>query len=798
MSDYLDPNNEELLKDFFAEAQGQVDTLEQNILVLENDPHNKDAVDEIFRAAHTLKGGAATVQMFELSEFTHVVEDVLDEIRTGAVKVSEAVVDTLLKSIDVIKLMLEARLEGEIYEEDIGGLKNRLTSFLATSAEPKTKPKASAAQAKAAPVSNPPSPSVTSPTKAASSLSEYEVLELKQAADGRPIYRVVVEFDEANPMNSVGGIQVFAVLKEQGSVLKTIPEFDKLYEDQFWPTVEYFVALDKDPQVVQKKCQIPDVTTKVTVQDLEKEILPAPAKAKAPEPPQAKTAESPKVPTSVPGPSVSQEESSESVKEDLPPPEEHEAAKEGKKASSAVVGSILRVDSKRIDNLLNLVSETVISKATFSQISNQFGEALTHLQEASLAFRTDLKDLLETLPQYLDQLQKGKTVKELKKDLQERYGKTFTLFDPVESQLKGTVATFRGTAQNLGRIIGELHEGVLRIRMVPISQIFSRFPRLVRDLSKTLNKKISLVIDGEETELDKSVIEDLLDPLIHCVRNAIDHGIESTSVRQERGKPEEGRVVLAARNEGNMIVIEISDDGNGIDVEAVKRKGVERGLVHPGKILSDVEAFNLIFEPGFSTAEKVTNISGRGVGLDVVRKQIEKLNGTVSIWSEKGLGSKFTIKLPLTLAIIQGLLVRVGREVYAIPITSVIDSHRIKASEIKVIDNYEVFNVRKDVVSLMRLNRLFGIEADENVPFHYVVVVGSGDKKIGLVVDALIGEEDVVIKPLKDQYTNTPGIAGATILGDGKVSLIIDVSQLLDLGLRNERTARQKRETWTK
>ncbi len=798
MSDYLDPNNEELLKDFFAEAQGQVDTLEQNILVLENDPRSKDAVDEIFRAAHTLKGGAATVQMFELSEFTHVVEDVLDEIRTGAVKVSEAVVDTLLKAIDVIKLMLEARLEGEVYEEDIGGLKNRLTSFLATNAEQKAKPKAPTAQAKAAPTPTTPARSATSPTKSASSLSEYEVLELKQAADGRPIYRVIVEFDEANPMNSVGGIQVFAVLKEQGSVLKTIPEFDKLYEDQFWPTVEYFVALDKDPQVVQKKCQIPDVTTEVTVQDLEKEVLPAPAKAKAPEPPQAKTAESPKVPTSVPGPSVSQGESSESVKEDLPPPEEHEAAKEGKKTSTAVVGSILRVDSKRIDNLLNLVSETVISKATFSQISNQFGEALTHLQEASLAFRTDLKDLLEALPQYLDELQKGKTVKELKKDLQERYGKTFTLFDPVESQLKGTVATFRGTAQNLGRIIGELHEGVLRIRMVPISQIFSRFPRLVRDLSKTLNKKISLVIDGEETELDKSVIEDLLDPLIHCVRNAIDHGIESASVRQERGKPEEGRVVLAARNEGNMIVIEISDDGNGIDVEAVKRKGVERGLVHPGKILSDVEAFNLIFEPGFSTAEKVTNISGRGVGLDVVRKQIEKLNGTVSIWSEKGLGSKFTIKLPLTLAIIQGLLVRVGREVYAIPITSVIDSHRIKASEIKVIDNYEVFNVRKDVVSLMRLNRLFGIEADENVPFHYVVVVGSGDKKIGLVVDALIGEEDVVIKPLKDQYTNTPGIAGATILGDGKVSLIIDVSQLLDLGLRNERTARQQRETWTK
>ena len=807
MSDYLDPNNEELLKDFFAEAQGQVDTLEQNILVLENDPHNKDAVDEIFRAAHTLKGGAATVQMFELSEFTHVVEDVLDEIRTGTVKVNESVVGTLLKSIDVIKLMLEARLEGEVYEEDISGLKNRLTSFLATGAEQKAKAPSKAT--KPAPVE--PVAAAIASKQSSLPLSEYEVLELKQAAEGRPIYRVMVEFDEANPMNSVGGIQVFAVLKELGSVLKTIPEFDKLYEDQFWPTVEYFVALDKDPQLVQKKCQIPDVTTLVSLQDLDKEAssVPVPKAVAQPEKAQTKSSVA-KPPASAPSVNVNQasakntgevnaiQASGESEKEALANPEEHENLKEGKKPASSVVGSILRVDSKRIDNLLNLVSETVISKATFSQISNQFGEALNHLQEASLAYRTDLKELLEALPQYLDEIQKGKTVKELKKTLQERFGKTFSLFDPVETQLKGTVATFRGTAQNLGRIIGELHEGVLRIRMVPISQIFSRFPRLVRDLSKTLNKKISLVIDGEETELDKSVIEDLLDPLIHCVRNAIDHGIENAALRQERGKPEEGRVLLSARNEGNMIVIEISDDGNGIDVEAVKQKGVERGLVHPGKILSDVEAFNLIFEPGFSTAEKVTNISGRGVGLDVVRKQIEKLNGTVSIWSEKGLGSKFTIKLPLTLAIIQGLLVRVGREVYAIPITSVIDSHRIKATEIKVIDNYEVFNVRKDVISLMRLNRLFGIEADENVPFHYVVVVGSGDKKIGLVVDALIGEEDVVIKPLKDQYTNTPGIAGATILGDGKVSLIIDVSQLLDLGLRNERTARQKRESWTK
>jgi len=334
----------------------------------------------------------------------------------------------------------------------------------------------------------------------------------------------------------------------------------------------------------------------------------------------------------------------------------------------------------------------------------------------------------------------------------------------------------------------------MRIRMVPISQIFSRFPRLIRDLSKTLNKKVNLVIEGEETELDKSVIEDLLDPIMHSVRNSVDHGIESAEERQAAGKSEEGRVLLKASNEGNMIIIEIGDDGGGIDVEAVKEKAIERGIISPNKILSDVEAYGLIFEPGFSTAKQITSISGRGVGLDVVKRSIEKLNGTVTVSSEKGKGTTFIIKLPLTLAIIQGLLVKVSEEIYSIPITSVIESLRIKPEEIKFIDNYEVINVRNDVISLLRLNRLFGIRTEEKTDYNFIVIVGSADKKMGFMVDSLIGEEDVVIKPLRDQYTNSPGIAGASILGDGSVSLIIDVSQLLELGQRKELEQRKIRE----
>lgn len=461
-------------------------------------------------------------------------------------------------------------------------------------------------------------------------------------------------------------------------------------------------------------------------------------------------------------------------------------------------GSILRVDSRRIDNLLNLVSETVINKASFNQISSTFGENLTTFQTAEHTYRERLKELFESLPEFLDAIQRGESVKEVRQRINERFGDLPNVFDGFHADLKSSVAKFRNTAQNLGRIAGELQEGVMRIRMVPISQIFSRFPRLVRDLSRSLNKKINLEIEGEDTELDKSVIEDLLDPLIHCVRNSIDHGVEDPATRREAGKEEAGTVKLRASNEGNMILIEVQDDGKGIDVDSVRNKAIERGIIHPNKQLSDVEAFNLIFDPGFSTAQKITNVSGRGVGLDVVKRQIEKLNGTVKVWSEKGLGTRFTIKIPLTLAIIQGLLVRVGKEMYAIPITSVIDSHRIKPSEIKMIDNYEVFNVREDVVSLIRLSRLFRIPTNENPEYHYVVIVGTSERKMGLIVDSLIGEEDVVIKPLRDHFTNSPGIAGANITGDGRVSLIIDVSQLLELGLRREKEERAQREMTVK
>ena len=803
MSDYLDPNNEELLKDFFSEAQMQVDTLEQNILVLENEGANKDAVDEIFRAAHTLKGGSATVEMMELSHFTHLVEDVLDAIRSNQITANEDLVDILLSGIDVIKAMLEQRMNGSVYREDTSEIEAKLSALLPGKGKGKKAPAAAEKQAAkpaasvkpsdksgAKPASVPQMP-IPASQKPAGGLSENELDELREAVDGGiPILRVVVKFDESSLMNTVGGIQAYAVLKGIGTVLRTVPDFEQLYEDNFFPTVDYYVATSRNPEDIKKAVTIPDVTLGADIIDMSKN---AAKPARAAEVPQASA---PKEPVEAPqAPQPKPASAQEAKAAEVPQAAASAASSEDAKKAGREAGSILRVESKRIDDLLNLVSETVITKATFNQINMQFGNMQTELRNIQNLYREKIKNLFDSLPEHLESIQSGKSVKDIRKTISDEYGDIFSLFDSFDASLKNTVGKFRSTSQNLGRITGELQEGVMRIRMVPISQIFSRFPRLVRDLSKNLNKKINLVIEGEDTELDKSVIDDLLDPIMHSVRNSVDHGIESTEERKAAGKSEEGRVLLKAANEGNMIVIEIADDGKGIDVERVKAKAVEKGLVNPNKVLTDIEAFNLIFEPGFSTAKQVTSISGRGVGLDVVRRSIEKLNGTVTVSSEKGKGTKFTIKLPLTLAIIQGLLVRVGPEIYSIPITSVIESLRIKPEEIRMIDNNEVFNIRSDVISMLRLNRLFGIKSEEQKDYSFIVIVGTAEKKMGFMVDSLIGEEDVVIKPLRDQFTNSPGIAGASILGDGSVSLIIDVGQLLELGLKKEMENRRARET---
>lgn len=801
MSDYLDSSNEELLKDFFSEAEQLVDNLESNILAIENDPNNHDAIDEIFRAAHTIKGNSAAVEFKEVSVFAHTMEDLLDEVRSDRVKVSEPIVDVLLHSLDVIKAMLEARQNGSVYGESVDDISAKIRSFISAGAQktqkaPPARPAAVSVQ-QTVPAAAPVLAASSSSQATAAGMTEYELLELKQACTaGQKLWSVTVTFDENNPMNTVGGIQVFAALKACGSVLKTVPDFDVLYEDEFHKQVIYYIATTTGGDQLEDVSFLSDVTLSTDAKCLDDAVAaPAPAQQTPPSVQTAPAVQSASVQTASvsAAPAAASEPVAVAAAEmPLSAADQKAAPSSGQHVQSS---SILRVDSHRIDYLLNLVSETVITKAAFNQSAMHMADMQVHFQTLEASYKEKVRRMFEQLPQYLEEIQNGVAVKDIKTTIISEFGDIANYFDPFEAEFKDLNSKFRSYTQNLGRIAGELQEGVMKIRMVPISQIFDRFPRVVRDLQRDLSKKVNLQIEGEDTELDKTVIDDLMDPIMHCVRNSVDHGIEEPEVRKAAGKDETGTVLLKAANEGNMIIIDIVDDGAGINVEKVRKKAIEKGLIHPSKVLSDQEAYQLIFMAGFSTSDKISAVSGRGVGLDVVKTMITKLNGTVTVTSQHGKGSKFSIRLPLTLAIIQGLLVRVGHEVYSIPIASVIESHRVKKDEINTIDNYEVLNVRNEVISVLRLSRLFNIRTSDEGEYCFVVIVGSQEKKIGIMVDALIGEEDVVIKPLSDQFTNSPGIAGASILGDGSVSLIIDVSQLLELGVRQEIEARAESES---
>jgi two-component system, chemotaxis family, sensor kinase CheA len=790
MSDFLD---EGLLKDYFDEAYSQIDLMESNLLKLEKNINDKEAIDSIFRAAHTLKGGSATVQMDEITKFTHLLEDVMDEIRSGKVKINADIVDNLLNSLDIIKNMVRSRSSGSVYSENYNGIVNALNKIVKGSAEAVEKPKEQ--ETKKQKIEN------ENGDEDKFKISEYDLMEINESnPENLPVYKVIVSFDEANPMRTVGGIQVFTSLRDISLVLKTIPDFEEIYSEVFYRDIVYIIATNVEKDKIKNFAYIPDTTMDIKVLPIDKDSI---SKNQPVQPKETKKNDAVKADEIEKKSKEIADDAIKSLNDEIIKEKEQMAVKETsedentKKISSSsdqqkIVSSVLRVDSSRIDDLLNLVSEIVINKATFNQVNAQFYSNLDTLMFTLNDYKDKIKDFVDRIPEILNSFKEGKNPSLIKKEIQTEFAALSNGFDGFSSGYKAIIDKFKSTNQNLDRISSSLQEGVMRVRMVPIKQIFNRFPRLVRDLSRDLKKEIELVIEGEETEVDKAMIDDLIDPLIHIVRNSIDHGCEIPEERDKLGKKNPSKLKLTAFNEGNLISISVSDDGRGIDVERIRKKAVEKGIISSDRTLKEQEAYNIIFEPGFSTAEKVTSVSGRGVGLDVVKKNIEKLSGSIRVVSEIGKGSTFTIKLPLTLAIIQGLMIKVRDEIYAIPISSVLESIRIKPEDIKTIDNYEVIYVRDEVLSLLRLNRLFKIEDEGKQGFYYVVIIGSGEKKIGLLVDTLIGEDDIVIKPLKDKYTSTPGIAGATILGDGTVSLILDVSQLIELGVKTEMENHQK------
>jgi two-component system chemotaxis sensor kinase CheA len=411
-------------------------------------------------------------------------------------------------------------------------------------------------------------------------------------------------------------------------------------------------------------------------------------------------------------------------------------------AAKRVLRQSIRVDAGKIDALMNQVGELVVNRAFFSQLCNEMRELQHYLKQSK---RLD------------------------KREFKQVSGLTFRVSE-------ATVA--------LGRVANELQEGVMRVRMLPIAQLFNRYPRLVHDLARNSGKKVSLELRGEETELDKMVIERIADPLVHIIRNAVDHGLESPEERKRKGKPETGILSLNAYHESNHVVIEIDDDGRGVDLERIKTKAIEKGLIGESAAsqLSEREIINLILIPGFSTAEKITHTSGRGVGMDVVKKNIEKLNGTLEVDTMPGRSTRIRIKIPLTLAIIPALLVRVLDELFTIPLSVVDETLRVFKDEISVIEGVDVMYLRDETIPLIRLREIFNMGASsEMAEKFFVVIVNTGEKRVGLIVDHMLGQEEVVIKPLEDYLQENSGFSGATILGDGQISLILDVYELIKL-----------------
>ncbi|HVA37784.1 MAG TPA: chemotaxis protein CheA [Candidatus Dormibacteraeota bacterium] len=426
-----------------------------------------------------------------------------------------------------------------------------------------------------------------------------------------------------------------------------------------------------------------------------------------------------------------------------PEPRAREVRAEARQEQRRNLSQTIRVDIERLDSLLSLVGELVINRTRISDIAATLGRSLS-----------DFKDLA------------------------------------VRSAIEPLTKELADSAGLLARTTNEIQEGIMKVRMVPIGQVFERFPRMVRDLSKARKKEVRLEIRGAETDLDKTVVDEIGEPLMHLIRNCVDHGIEEAEARRSAGKPEVGTIRLNAYHEGNQIIIEVGDDGRGINLARVREKGIRAGLISESEKLTDREIMELIFQPGFSTAEKVTDISGRGVGMDVVKKNIARLKGVFDIDSSEGVGATFTIKLPLTLAIIQALLVRVGGELYSIPLDSVIESQRVEMSEVRTVHGSEVITLRGSVVPLLRIGEFFGLGTRRDPDKVMIVIVSVQGRQVGLVVDSFQGEQEIVIKPLSDVIGRISGISGATILGNGSISLIIDVHSMVSEAYTSGRVAR--------
>jgi len=679
---------------FIEEAKEHLQTLNEQLLVLEKEPDNNDAINEIFRAAHSLKGMSGTMGYVKMQRLTHKMEDVFSEIRDGKVQVNAELVDLLFQCLDELSKYLDNIIassdEGSESNEQLPEL---LSSFVNNSG------------AAPAPVNQAATLTATATATAEASATEEKFRTLKIADHekkaiskayelGKHVYGLTVHISENCILKAARAFLVFKTLEEYGDVIKSSPEVQEIEDERFDFDFSVFFVTGESEEKIKKV-----VMNVSEIQNVEIGVI-----------------ENIKTEQSV----EKEEHASEAAKKETATATKS-TAKQNSVGSKQVVKQSVRVDVEKLDNLMNSVSELIIAKNGLASIS---------ATEVELQNRTEFNEQIE----YLE------------------------------------------------RITTELHQSVMKVRMVPIESVVNKFPRMIRDLSKKLNKKMELHMTGEDTELDRTVVDQIGDPLQHLLRNSADHGLENNEARIAAGKPEVGSIFLNAYQEGNNVVIEVGDDGGGINIEKVKKKAVEKGLVseEQAENMLDKDAVDLLFKPGFSTADTISDVSGRGVGLDVVKTNIEALGGDIEAHTKRGEGSNFIIRLPLTLAIIQALMVELGNEKYAIPLGSIQTIEDIPVSDIMYVQSKQVINLRGTVIPLLDLDEMLDVTKPEGTPESItVVIVRKGERLAGLIVDNLIGQLEIVIKSIGKYINNSKMISGATILGDGEIALILDVNSMM-------------------
>ena len=701
------------LEIFIDETSEHLQNLSDCIMELEKDPENMDTINEIFRAAHSLKGMAGTMGFKRMQRLTHDMENVFQEVRSEKVKVTSSMIDLLFKCLDAIEGYLDnVKASSDEGTEDNELIIKELNDFIAA------EDGAAAAPAQAEPKKE------EAPAQTAGGddkkyfefgLSESEKDKIKQAEEGGAhIYGMTIYIQKECLLKAARAFLVFKAVEEFGEILVYNPSSQDIEDEKFDCDFSIFIASDEPYEKIAEAAKSVSEIDKVVGEEVKYETLAAKQeKAEAD--------------------AAAAEKSQDAPAEAAPAQEQPQAqaAKPAAKTQSSgnkkqtvakpVTNRTVRVDIEKLDALMNQLSELIIAKNSLVSISS-----------------TDSGDF--------------------------------------QNQ------SFHEQIEYLERITTNLHESVMKVRMVPIESVVAKFPRMIRDLSRKLDKKMELYMTGEDTELDRTVVDQIGDPLQHLLRNSADHGLEDNATRIAKGKPEVGSIFLNAFQEGNNVIIQVGDDGNGIDVEAVRNKAIERGVIteEQAETMSQKEIINLLFLPSFSMAKKITDISGRGVGLDVVKSNIEALGGDVEVKTELGVGTTFTVRLPLTLAIIQALMVEIRDEKYAIALGSISNIEDIPVKDIKYVEAQEVIHLRGKVIPLIRMDQVLDIEPKEEEPESLtVVIVQKGENLAGLVVDNLIGQQEIVIKSLGKYINNNKIISGATILGDGEVALILDVNVLM-------------------